>query len=418
MRRFMTVLVACAGLAGCRHEGSQQSGPPPPPNVTVSLPIQREITDYAEYTGRTAAVDSVEVRARVSGYLQKINFKEGSEVKKGDVLYEIDPRPYEAALKQAQAQVALNQAQLAYQEAVYQRNERLLKNGNAVDVETVQQSKAQRDTTKAQLEAAQAAVDTAQLNLDWTKVTSPINGLIGRTIMTLGNLVVADQTLLTTVVSQDPMYAYFDVDEPTVLRVQQLIREGKYKSREEGVKVPVYLGLTTEEGFPHEGYVDFVNNQVVAGTGTLPVRGVFANPKPPTGPRLLSPGLFVRVRVAVSAPYQALLVTLGAVQTDQNLKYVYVVNDQNKVERRDVRLGPVQDNDLQVITAGLKPEDHVVVNGTQHVQPGVRVTPKLVPMPVPSQSGTPTGGAPAPPAGQAQPAPAMQQNYPPRGQTR
>ncbi len=251
---------------------------------------------------------------------------------------------------------------------------------------------------------------------------APISGLIGRTFITPGNLVMADQTVLTTIVSQDPIYVYFDVDEPTVLRVQQLIREGKYKSaRDQGVRVPVYLGLTNEQGYPHEGYVDFINNQVSPTTGTLQIRGVFENPKPPTGPRLLSAGLFVRVRVAVSAPYQALLVTQAAVGTDQNLKYLYVLDDKNTVVRRDVQLGAPQQNDLQVIKSSLNANDRVVVNGTQHVRPGVVVNPKLVPMPVPSQTGQPaaaptTGTAPAG-TPTPQPAPSQKQNYPAQGQT-
>ncbi len=427
MRRRLTapaatglLLVACAGLAGCSPNASQApGGEQAPPTVTVSRPLRQEVTDYAEYTGRTAAVDSVEVRARVNGYLQKINFKEGAEVNAGDVLYEIDPRPYQAALDQAEAQVRVQEANLKYQQAVYERNKALV-GTSAVTQEELQQALAQRDTAQAQLNAAKANVEQAKLNLDWTKVRSPINGLIGRTLITQGNLVVADQTVLTTIVSQDPMYVYFDVDEPTVLRVQQLIREGKYHSaREPGVKVPVSLALTTEPDYPHEGYVDFINNQVVATTGTLPIRGVFANPKPPTGPRLLSPGLFVRVRVAVSPPYQALLITQAAVGTDQNVRFVYVVNDQNAVERRDVRLGAPQGNDLQVIEGGLKPEDRVVVNGIQHVRPGVTVAPRLVPMPVASQTGAPAPGGSAPPAPrQPQPAPAMQQNPAPGGQSR
>jgi multidrug efflux system membrane fusion protein len=289
--------------------------------------------------------------------------------------------------------------------------------GQAVSKEDVEQSLAQRNTSQAQLEAAQANVEQAQLNLNWTKVVAPISGLASRTLVTPGNLIVADQTLLTTIVSQDPMYAYFDVDEPTVLRVQQLIREGKYTS---AARVPVFLGLSNEQDYPHVGYVDFVNNQVNPSTGTLQVRGTFSNPKPPLGPRVLSPGLFVRIRVAISPPYQALLVVQSAIQTDQNLKFIYVVNEQNEVERRDVTLGAQQDY-LQVIATGLKAEDRVVVHGLQHVRPGMVVNAKLVPMPTPSTSSlpsTPATGTTPPAKGQPQAAPSMQQNYPPRGQTK
>jgi RND family efflux transporter MFP subunit len=412
---------ACAALCGCTHAG-QDNVVAAPPTVSVSLPIQREVTEYAEYTGRTSATDTVNIRARVSGYLDKINYKEGTDIEQGAVLYEIDPRPYEAALKQAQAQVTLQEAQLKYHEAVYQRNLRLSNQGQAVSREDVQQSLAQRDVSQASVDAARAAVDQAQLNLQWTKMASPIGGLVGRTLVTRGNLIVADQTLLTTIVSQDPMYVYFDVDEPTMLRVRQLIREGKYHSaREEGTRLPVFLGLTNEQGYPHEGYLDFVNNQVSATTGTLQVRGTFANPKPPVGPRLLTPGLFVRVRIAVSEPHQALLVSQSALGTDQNLTYVYVVNENNEAERRDVQLGAQQPGGLQVVTSGLKPDDRVIVTGTQHARPGLVVQPQLVPMPVPFPGGRPAstgGGSPAPAPAAPQPAPTLRQNFPPRGQTR
>ncbi|HJT76148.1 MAG TPA: efflux RND transporter periplasmic adaptor subunit [Gemmataceae bacterium] len=376
------LLAAGVGLPGCAPKPGG-TAPGGPPNVTVSYPLQQTITDYGEYTGRTAAVDAVQIRARVSGYLDKINFTEGAEVKRGEVLYEIDPRPYKAALDQAQAQVRLQQAQRTYQEAVYRRNVRLQKEGQAVSLEDVQQSLAQRNTTQAQVEAAQAAAETAELNLGWTKVKAPIAGRIGRTLVTRGNLVAADQTLLTTLVSQDPMYAYFDVDEPTVLRVQALIREGKLPSvRQKGAHIPVFLGLADEPDYPHEGFLDFVSNQVEGTTATLQLRGVFANPMPSTGPRLLSPGLFVRIRVAVSPPYPALLVVQDAVGTDQDLKFVYVLDDKNKVVRRDVTLGS-EHGGMQVIQKGVGPEDRVLVNGLQHVHPGDVVNPQLVPMPVP-----------------------------------
>jgi RND family efflux transporter MFP subunit len=382
LRPLLLVAGLLAGLAGCAPR-SGPAGAGGPPAVTVSYPLRETITDYGEYTGRTAAVDAVQVRARVSGYLEKTHFTEGAEVKENDVLYEIDPRPYRAALKQAEAQVSLQKAQLTYQEAVYRRNVRLQKEGQAVALEDVQQSLAQRNTSQAQLEAARAAVETAELNLGWTTVKAPIAGRIGRTLVTRGNLVTADQTLLTTLVSQDPMYAYFDVDEPTVLRVQALIREGKLPSvQQKGAHIPVFLGLASEQGYPHEGYLDFVSNQVEGTTATLQLRGTFANPKPSTGPRLLTPGLFVRIRVAVSPPYPALLVVQDAVGTDQDLQFVYVLDDKNQVVRRDMTLGS-EHGGLQVVVKGVGARDRVVVSGLQHVHPGDVVQPKQVPMPVP-----------------------------------
>ncbi len=388
------VLGACAGVAGCSHKPGPAPGAGGPPAVTVSEPLRREVTDYAEYTGRTAAVDQVQVRARVTGYLQKINFKEGTEVKEGTVLYEIDPRPYADAVRQAEAQINLQQAQLKYNQANYERDVALYKTSEAVALATVQLDLSQVEVSKASLEAAQANAAQARLNLDWTKVRAPIDGLLSRTLVTRGNLVTADQTVLTSLVSQDPMYAYFDADEATVLRVRRLIREGKLPSARDGAaRVPVFLGLADETGYPHEGVVDFVNNTVSQSTATLQLRGVFANPRPKVGPRLLASGLFVRIRVAVSPPYPALLVTPDAIGTDQNLKYVYVVDEQDKVVRHDVKLGS-QHEGLQVIAEGLGPDERVVINGLQHVKPGVAVKPRLVPMPVPR----PGEAAPAPPA--------------------
>jgi RND family efflux transporter MFP subunit len=371
------LFAALVGLAGCSrgHEAPQ----PTLPTVTVSYPIRQEVRDYEDYTGRTAAVDSVQVRARVGGYLQKINFKEGADVKEGDVLFVIDPRPYRAAYNQAEAQVRLQQAQLAYNEAVYQRDLGLYRT-QAISKEELQQALTQRNSSRASLNAAKANLETARLNLEWTKVTAPVAGRIGRTLVTRGNLVAADQTVLTTIVSQDPIWVYFDVDEPTALRVQKLIRQGKVKSIRAGARVPVYLGLSTEQGYPHEGYVDFVNNQVDPTTATLEVRAVFANPKPRVGYRLLSPGLFVRVRVPIGAPYRALLVNAGAVLSDQDVRFVYVLDGNDRVARRNVELGN-RHGGLVEIAKGLTLRDRVIVNGIQHVQPGMKVKARLVPMP-------------------------------------
>ncbi len=371
----------CAAAAGCsRQGGAAPPGGPPP--VTISEPIRRDVTDYAEYPGRTAAVDMVQVRARVSGYLQKINFQDGSEVKEGAVLYEIDPRPYQDALKQAVAQVALQDAQVKYNQATYERDQALYAKSDAVALATVQQDWAQLLVSKASLDAAKAGTAQARLNLDWTKVAAPIDGRLSRTFLTRGNLVTADSTVLTTITSEDPMYAYFDVDELTVLRVRQLIREGKFPGAPSPGSWPVSLCLANEEGYPHQGTVDFSNNQYTPGTATLQVRGLFPNPKPKVGERVLTPGQFVRVRVPVSPPHPALLVSQDAIATNQNVKYVYVVNAEDKVEVRDVTLGEEHDG-LQEIAKGLRPEDHVIVNGLQHVKAGAEVKPKLVPMPVP-----------------------------------
>ena len=398
-------LVLC-GCDGKSAAGTQDGAPP----VTVAYPVEKETTTFEDYTGRTAAIDSVQVTARVTGYLDKILFREGDEVKEGTLLYEIDPRPYKAAHDQAKAQVAQNQAALNLATANRVRYEELFqrKVATAQDVETYRSQEAQAAATLA---ATQANLETAKLNLGWTKVTAPVAGRLGQTLVSRGNLVTADRTELTTIVSLDPMYVFFDADEGTFERIQQLIREGKFKSmlpqeipgyapaKESGpmgIAIdlltnhanqlrPVYLGLANETGYPHVAYIDFVNNQVTLATATLQVRAIFWNQMPKGGLRVFSPGMFVRVRIPTSPTFRALLVSQEAIQANLNLKYVDVLNDQDEIERRDVTLGGLQDN-LQVITSGLKPKERVVISGLQHVKPGVKVTPKLVPMPVEAEA--------------------------------
>jgi RND family efflux transporter MFP subunit len=320
----------------------------------------------------------------------------------GDLLYEIDPRPYQAAYDAARAQVAQNTASL---ELAKQNNRRFKalaeeKEGAVTKVD-LDQYQSQQDQAVANLDYARANLLTARLNLDWTKVTAPVTGLIGRLLVTRGNLVVANQTTLTTIVRQDPMWVYFDMDEPTALQVHELARQGKFGPTRNGPpKIPFHLQLANEKGFPHEAILDFVNNQIDQATATLLIRAIFPNPKPANGPRVFTPNNFVRVRVPTSPPYQALLVNPEAVGTDQDLKYVYVVDQDNKIVRHGVKLGSLQDG-LQVITDGLAPGERVIVKGLQRVQQGAMVNPTLVPMPMPTQdSPSPTAPvlkAPAPP---------------------
>jgi RND family efflux transporter MFP subunit len=364
-------------LAGCT---AAPSGAPPasPTQVTVSYPVEREVTDYADYTGRTAAVDSVEVRAHVWGYLDKVNFKEGAMVKKGDVLFELDARPYQAALDQAKAKVTQDEAQLAYDEAEYQRNLNLVRTG-AVSRSDLDKTAAARGVDIANIAADKAAVAARQLDVEYTKVTAPVSGRVSRYVVTVGNLIQAgDQgggTLLTTIVSVDPMYVYFDADEYTVLRVRQLIREGKLPSARD-VDRPVWLGLANEDGFPHEGVVNFVDNQVNPKTGTLRLRGTFPNKD-----EQLAPGYFARVRFPIGPPHRAVLVSDRAIDTDQGQRVVYVVDQDNKVVSRPVRLGAAHDG-LRAVDDGLKPGERVIVTGLQQVRPGATVEPTLVDMPV------------------------------------
>jgi RND family efflux transporter MFP subunit len=343
----------------------------------VSYPVAQDVTDYANFTGRTAAVDSVEVRARVWGYLDKVNFKEGALVKKDDTLFEIDPRVYQADLARAEGTVAQYEARVRRLERDYQRVKNLWAR-RAVGQEEYDRYEGDYREAAASLDVARANRDLAALNLVYTKVKAPVSGRVSRYVVTVGNLIQSgDQnggTLLTTLVSVDPMYVYFDVDERTVLRVRQLIREGKARSARE-TEWPVALGLATEEGFPHQGTINFVDNQVNPKTGTLRVRGVFPNQD-----EALSPGLFARVRVPIGPAHPALLVAVRALDTDQGQKVLYVVNDKNEVVSRPVRLGALHDG-LREITAGLNPGERVIVNGLQHIRPGVTVTPRPVDMP-------------------------------------
>jgi RND family efflux transporter MFP subunit len=369
-------------LTGCTHAPAEIAGTAPP-SVPVSYPVEREITEYADYTGRTAAVDSVEVRSHVWGYLEKVNFKEGDPVMKDDVLFKLDARPYVAALDQAKAKVAQDQAQLKFDEAEYQRALKLVSSG-AVTKSDLDKTAAARDVDIANIKAAEAAVAARELDVEYTNVRAPVSGRAGRYVVTVGNLIQSgDQgggTLLTTIVSVDPMYVYFDADEYTVLRVRKLIREGKAKSARDFPDLPAWLGLANEEGHPHKGVLNFVDNQVNPKTGTLRLRGVFPNKDD-----ALAPGYFARVRINIGFPHPALLINDRAIDTDQGQKIVYVVGEDNKVSTRPVRVGKIYAG-LREITHGLKAGDRVIVNGLQQVRPGLVVEPKLADMPVSASS--------------------------------
>jgi RND family efflux transporter MFP subunit len=385
------MLTLCVALAGCARA---PSGPPPaaPTPVTVSHPVEREVTDAAEFTARTAAVDSVEVRAHVWGYLQKVNFKEGDIVKQGDVLFEIDPRPYEAVLNQAKAKLAQDEAQLKADEAEYRRQLQTVRAG-AGSQSDLDKATAARGVDLANIAADKALIASRQLDLDYTKVTAPVGGRVSRYVVTVGNLIQSgDQgggTLLTTIVSVDPMYAYFDVDENTALKVRRLVREGKSDSVRDG-GYPVSLGLANEDGFPHRGTVNFVENQVNPKTGTIRLRGVF-----PNADNVLLPGLFGRVRTPIGRPHPALLVSDRALDTDQGQKVLYLANDKNEVAARPVRVGALHDG-LREVTDGLKPGERVIVTGLQQIRPGAAVEPKLVPIPLPPTRGPKPEVSPTP----------------------
>jgi multidrug efflux system membrane fusion protein len=408
-RRLSALLLACAlgtGLiAGCGH----QEPPAPPeelPVVPVSRPVQRTVTDYVYYTGRTDAVNAVGIRPRVTGYLVQMPFKEGAEVKKGDLLFEIDPRPYQAQLDQAIGQVNLYKAQLKLARTTYARDRAIANRvAGGVSQQQLDQDVAAIEQATAQVNAYEAYTKVYQLNLEFTKVTSPIDGMISRYYLTLGNLANQDQTLLTTVVSLDPMYAYFDMDENTLIKVTRAIEAGKIKVAD---RAPVDMGLQGEEGYPQRGYLNFTNNAVNPSTGTLSVRGVFSNPKLKNGVRLLKPGMFVRIRLPIGQPHDAMLVIDRAVGSDQGIKFVYVLDRDNKVQYRRVRTGALQEDGLRVVE-GLKLSDRVVVGGVQQVRPRIKVEPDETPMPTLANGHAPpvvNRPQPPPPGANKQTAPA------------
>lgn len=363
-------------IGGCGHKAPPAT--PPAPTVSVAVPIARDVVDHEEFIGRTDAVSRVDIRARVSGYLVQVNFKDGDIVKANDLLYQIDPRPFEDDLAMAKGNVERLDAQKKLLDIQVDRYRKLAEKG-AASQQDLDQYRAQQAENIGALKSAQAQVARAQLNLDFTRITAPIAGRLSRTFLTAGNLVNADATLLTTLMSLDPMYAYFNIEEPTLLRVQKMKREGLLKQRLGHAEVRIGLADDVQRRFPLTGVLDFANNTVDPQTGTIQVRGTFPNPYKITEPPMLMPGLFVRVQLDMGVPHKTLLVSQRAIGTDQGRKFVYVVDKDDKVVYRRVSLGGTFDN-LQAIDEGIKPDDRVVVNGLQRIRPGVVVAPQVVEM--------------------------------------
>ena len=367
--RTLPVLTLLSLLAA----GCEKAPPPaarPPAAVTVNQPAQHEVVEWDEYPGRLDAVDMVEVRARVNGYLESVNFKDGAEVKKGDLLFVIDPRPYQAQLDSTSSDIQQMQSKLELASNDLARAERLLK-AKAISEEEADSRSKSVGQMDAQLQSARALNEVAKLNMEYTHITAPIDGRIGRKLITEGNLINGNQgqsTLLTTIVSLDPIYCYIDADEGAVLKYRQLAREGN-SDIFKGGQVPCELELANETGFPHKGFIDFVDNMVDSKTGTLRVRGTFANPAPD---HVLQPGYFARVRIPGSSSHSALLIPDEAVGTDQGQKFVYTVNAQDTVEYKRVTLGPIIDG-LRLIRDGIQSNDWIIVNGLMAVRPGAKV---------------------------------------------
>ncbi len=391
-------------LAGC-YRGNQYV-PPPPPDVTVARPLVKDVRLYAEFTGTTQAHASVQVRARVSGYLDSIHFRDNpdTEVSEGDLLFVIDPRPYQAKLDAAKADLESKKATVAKNYAVYRRTADLVRK-NAASQEDVDKEKGDWEVAKAAVLQAEANVRDAQLNLDFTKVRAPMSGRVGRHLLDVGNLVTADQDVLTNINQYDPMDVYFNVSERDLLEFMRLGRQKGHRLNQESEediqrttlvdligllaapgapapllgasvlcpKVPrgiLELGLANEDDFPHRGRMDYVDLGVDVGSGTILVRGIFPNPKP----HVLLPGMFVRVRGPIGVREGALLVSNRAIGTDQAGRYVLVVNKDNIAERRAVKLG-VLDQGMRVIEEGLRPDDRVIIKGLQRAIPGTKVHP-------------------------------------------
>jgi RND family efflux transporter MFP subunit len=399
--RVVAGAVSVGLLAGC---GTRKVPivKPPPPEVTIAQPIVREVHNRDEYPGRVQATASVDIRARVSGYITKINFVDGQEVKVGDELFEIDPRPYQADNDVALAKIDQATAALAFGEKELVRYTELRKKGAGTQ-EDLDKAISARDQAKADLALARAQSEQTKLNLDWTTVAAPVAGRVSRHYVDLGSLVngsPGSATLLTTLVTEDPADVYFDVDERSVQRYLADAYQRTGQRRDLGkiadVKIQVNVGLAGDVGFPHTGYIDFVDNTSNAQSGTVKVRAVLPNPD-----RNLIPGFFARVQVRSGTPYQAVLVAERTIAAQQSMRYVMVVDDENVVRAREVELGRLFDG-MRVITQGLKPDEWIVVDGLQRARPGETVNPHKEAMPQPlansrAANGSSSDEGPAPP---------------------
>ena len=365
-------MAAWLAAAGCNRE-QPILAPTPAPAVTISQPIEREISDEAEFTGHTDAIKLVEVRARVNGFIDKVAFEDGQIVKEGDLLFQIDPRPFDAEVARDEASLAVAKARAKRAAADLLRAEKLI-SGKTITQEEYDQTIADAAESSASVKVAEASLTSSKLNREFSTVTAPIGGRMGRAMITKGNLVsssAANATLLTTIVPVDPIYAYFDVDEPTLLHHA---RRAPDRSRP---MIPVEMQLADEVGFPHQGQIDFVDNQVDPATGTIRVRGVF-----PNADGTVLPGMFARVRIRSAQKRPALVVADRAVGFDQGRNYLLLVGADGKAEYREVTTGALADG-LRVIEKGLSPGEWVIVNGLQRARPGAAVEAQKEPMPLP-----------------------------------
>lgn len=369
-QRFAASLLAALSLAACGGPPSG-SGGAQLPEVVVANPEVRRVTNWDEYTGRIEAVDRVEVRARVSGYLESVNFEDGQQVSAGDLLFVIDPRPYEAVAERARADVARAQATLEQAERNFRRAEEL-RRSRTISEEEFETRRESQSEAAAVLAAARASLRSAELDLEFTRVTAPVDGRISRNLVTVGNLVSGGSigsTLLTVIVSQDPVYVYFTGDERAYLNYVRLDRQGARPSSRDAPN-PVRIQLADEEGFPHEGHMDFVDNRVDEATGTIQGRAVVPNPD-----GVLLPGMFARVQLLGEGPFDAIVVPDAAIGTDLSRRFVWVVGDDDVARMRVVELGRRLDDGARIIRSGLEATDRVVVEGVQRVRQDQPVKP-------------------------------------------
>lgn len=364
-RRWLAALAPLLILAA--GPGAAQAPGGPPPTVVVAKPVVKEVVEHDDFTGRFNAVEFVEVRARVTGYLEKIHFQDGALVKKGDLLFTIDRRPYKAALDQAQASLASAQARLNFTTTDLERAQTLSRSGNISEQVTDQRRQASL-TAQADVDNATAALRQAQLNYDFTEVRSPITGRISQRNVTEGNIVITDQTMLTTIVSLDPIYFSFPVDERSFLAYQGTLRIGMGATQKEHT-VPILIALTGEDKPTRKGRLDFVDNRMDDATGTVLLRATVENPD-----TFIKPGLFGVISMPASRPYKGVLIPDEAVGANQDKRIVYVVGDDNTISTRNVRLGPKIDG-YRVVRDGLKGDETIVINGLTRVRPGAKVTP-------------------------------------------
>jgi RND family efflux transporter MFP subunit len=370
------LLLTVAGLAACDDGNSaiQQGEAPPPPTVTVATPVVREVVEDDEFIGRFEAIDEVDIRARVGGYLQKLHFTDGQVVAEGDLLFTIDQRPFQTAVAEAEANLRIAQSQVEFTTKQLERARELSSRGN-ISISALDERQQEFIAAQAQVQGAKAALDSARLDLDYTEIRAPVGGRIDRNFISVGNLVSPDETILTRIVSLDPIYFYFDIDERSFLAYARDARSRGVSLQEGAGAMAVKVRLSDERDGSFKGKLDFAENRVDRGTGTMRVRAIFDNPD-----LILQPGLFGTINIPGSLPYRGVLIPDEAISADQDRRIVYVVDAEGKVTARQIRPGP-RLHGYRVVREGLEGNETIVINGLMSVRPGVTVTPNMVELP-------------------------------------